>query len=31
MEGLSERCRALSEGQPIDILSRVAVMFEANP
>ncbi len=31
MAGLSERCRALSEGQPIDILSRVAVMFEANP
>ena len=29
MEDLSERCRALSEGQPIDILSRVAVMFEA--
>ena len=29
MESLSERCRALSDGQPIDILSRVAVMFEA--
>ena len=31
MAGLSERCRAVSEDQPIDILSRVAVMFEANP
>ena len=31
MESLSERCRALSDGQPIDILSRVAVMFEAKP
>jgi hypothetical protein len=27
--GRLDRCRELSEGQPIDILSRVSVIFEA--
>jgi hypothetical protein len=31
MNELLDRCRELSEGQPIDILSRVAVIFEAKP
>ncbi|WP_324751436.1 hypothetical protein [Roseovarius sp. Pro17] len=29
MNELADRCRALSEGQPIDILSRMSVIFEA--
>ena len=29
MQELIERCRAMSDGQPIDILSRVTVIFEA--
>lgn len=31
MNDLFDHCRELSEGQPIDILSRVSVIFEARP